>query len=246
MGLNNLQTGGTGGISPGGLRNLTEISAIPNSGIYRLTFDDADTDTTTSPPTALDVWNNNNDEEIQGATTGVTGANQTYNTAEAYDFDGTDDYVDLRNDFGLFDGSSDWSLSVWAQPDDLSTANDTIWTARGENEVNLQVDANGEMQFIWIDTNSDSNIITSGAISTGTWYNFIITWDADGDATLYLDGSSVGSLTSSAVSGTSDESRIGVQGTLDRHFDGSIDDPRLYNKTLTATEVSNLYNDGSI
>jgi hypothetical protein len=46
MGLNNLQTNGTGGIAPGGLRNLTEIgaiSAIPDTQLTRPTDDSAST-----------------------------------------------------------------------------------------------------------------------------------------------------------------------------------------------------------
>jgi hypothetical protein len=89
MGLNNLQTGGTGGISPGGLRNLTEIgAAIPASG--RLHFFDFRDDASlqTSGSTITGIEDQDTSEVLDtGQATGTT----DINGVQAGNFDGTDD-----------------------------------------------------------------------------------------------------------------------------------------------------------
>lgn len=226
------------------------VDSVPAGGVARLTFDTADT----SSSTALDVWNNY-DGTIQGATTGVSGANQTYTTNEAYEFDGSSDSVEIPGTPDFSGGA--FTLAVWARPDDLSktatiAGQDDLGGARRNQRIMTSQNTSGGIETIVF--NGTSNIeayIPPSKLSNGNWYHIVGIFDhTAGDTKIYLDGSledSSGFGSSSAPGltdmqvGTSD---TGGAGSV--FFDGRIDDVRVYNKALTATEISNLYNSGSI
>jgi len=86
---------------------------------------------------------------------------------------------------------------------------------------------------------------TSFTPTPGTWYHIVAV--ADGDyVRIYIDGSDVGSPT--AYSGNIDkdnaELRIGGDETHG-NFNGTIDEVAIWDRGLTSTEVSDLYNSGS-
>ena len=61
----------------------------------------------------------------------------------------------------------------------------------------------------------------------------------------YANGASVGGGTlSSSIAANSKPLRIGLRHDGNRGFDGLIDDVRVYNQALTASEVDALYQQG--
>jgi len=100
---------------------------------------------------------------------------------------------------------------------------------------------------------SSSNIETS-TIDTGTivttddWVNIVLTGNREGDAIIYINGISSGSTDISAHSGNTIEG-IAQFGTtllsLSSGMDGLIDEVMFFNKTLTGTEVADIYNNQS-
>lgn len=83
--------------------------------------------------------------------------------------------------------------------------------------------------------------VSNYTANTNTWYNITIAADG-GTATIYVDGNSVGSGSVANVIGTSTNTYLGVN-FWDTPFNGLIDEMYIYNgKTLTASEVSDLYN----
>jgi len=100
--------------------------------------------------------------------------------------------------------------------------------------------------------NGDSNVSFGQTFNNNQYYHLGFTFDTSGTLAGYVDGSQVG--TDQAPSGDivqiKDGAAIGAR--LDntfgdqRFFPGIIDDVRLYDKALSPTEVSNLFNTGSI
>lgn len=237
-------------------------SDIPDSGVFRHTFDNADT----TGSTALDVWNNF-DGTINGATTGVSGANQTYSTAEAYDFDGVDDSVSIPNDPQLVfgDGTTDspFSVAAWINPDASSQFRIIVksGSSLGTREYLFTITGSDNLGLVFYDDGSDLADqcrrfgTTDFSTLTGTWSHVVATYDGSGTASgisLYVDG---GAESYSETSTGGDYTAMGDEGgsldigyfeTTGSYADGTIDDPRLYDKELTSTEVSNLYSSGSI
>jgi len=238
----------------------TVFTGVPDSGVFRLTFDSVDTQT----GTAIDVWNDF-DGTINGATTGVTGE-----LGEAYDFDGVDDYVDIPNDPALVlgDGSTDssFSVSAWINPDTASkfriiskadssseATREYLFTTTGGNVLALALYDDGSLVSDQLQRFGQTDFSTL----TGTYTNVIATYDGSGSASgvsLYVNGTEESYSTTSVGSdytamrdmgGSVDVGRLADPGDLS-YADGKIDDVRLYSKELTSTEVSNLYNTGSI
>lgn len=215
-------------------------SAIPDSGVMRLTFDDADTDS----GSALDVWNDN-DGNINGATTGVSGANQTYTTGEAYSFDGSDDDVELPEQL-LSDGSS-MSVAFWFDANTLGS-DDRIMSISPSHEFLANIGRSGtdKIGVRWRDGDNNATDYDFRTISTNTWYHYVFTFNStSGDITGYIDATEEFSETGVGSTPDTTNSVIGQRGG-NGFYDGRVDDVRLYDKPLSSTEVSNLYNTGSI
>ena len=98
------------------------------------------------------------------------------------------------------------------------------------------------------DTGSFQKVTGTSPMSTGTWYFLCGVFDlANGNIILYVNGVAVGSLTITASSFVdSDPYRIRIF-----EFDGSgsgsvrVDELGIWSKALSATEVSELYNNGA-
>jgi hypothetical protein len=222
-----------------------EVTDIPESGVSRWDFDDS-SDTST----ATDSWGTN-DGQINGA-----GYESAYQGSHALYFDGTENYVTVTDNATLnFDSTESFTVSGWLNLDALSK-NVTMLAKRdgsGNNFEGYQIqvrDADGEFAFFVDDGVSGSSVSARGGTpTTGSWVHLAGTFDrSSGDLTLYIDGSSVGSTSSSlgAVSPSANFYVGAYENLSSEYFNGKIDDVRIYDKALSAPEVSNLYNTGCI
>jgi len=182
---------------------------------------------------------------------------QTYNSdGITYDFSGSNTHS------GVFDGSNDYiSIGTIAS---LNSSN--AFTASGWfNYSSLQTviigsGASSSARFairpestssMLVTVGSSVNTITlgiSGGISSGTWYHFACVINGT-SLTIYINGSASdgGSATvSSLSSGWAEDLDIGRNtpnwtGNL-RYFDGKLDEIAVYDSALTASDISNIYN----
>jgi len=89
-----------------------------------------------------------------------------------------------------------------------------------------------------------NNIVNNGTgygISANTWYHALLTYNS-GSSTLYVNGSQSGNT----ITGTNSKSGITIGGAIDGAanypFIGYVDDLRIYNRILTGTEITAIYN----
>lgn len=172
-----------------------------------------------------------------GATGGVTGI-----LDNAYDFDGTNDDMNRAVPAGV-GSSSDFSVSLWVNADDVTTDQTIFDMTNGASDRNAINVHNGVIESrIYNGVSRDKSSTT---VLTNTWYHIVLTWDVDTNTTiLYLD-TVVQSGTTGAVVSSSGSLYLGSQQNLGRFFDGTIDEVSIWNKTLTSPEVVFLYNTGS-
>jgi hypothetical protein len=120
------------------------------------------------------------------------------------------------------------------------------------NGWNLNVNSSGYLQFIVDWSTTDLNVFTgNGTLTLNNWHYVAVTYNSTESAgtnpVLYIDGVSKSLTVTSSVGTRVDDSgqkiRIGARGSdLDREFNGLVDEVRLYDKILSATEVLNNYN----
>jgi len=82
----------------------------------------------------------------------------------------------------------------------------------------------------------------STSIATNTWYNVVVTWDGT-TANGYLNGQFVTTLAVGTASNQTNTFTIGAtaSGAQDP-FEGKISQTLVYNRALTASEVTQNYN----
>jgi len=228
-------------------QTVTVSSGPPASLVSHWTFDTADTNSGTAVDTV-----GSNDGTISGATTGVTGANQTYTTDEAYEFDGSNDSVDVPGTPDFSGG--ELTLAVWVRPDTLSGGQNIIGqqdlggSSRNQRLMIDLIDGNTiEAVMFTTNKNNVSASVPASSVSTGTWHHVVGVFNhATNGVKIYLNGSLEESISAESFDPALTDIQIGKSDGGGREFDGRIDDPRLYSKELTSTEVSNLYNNGGI
>lgn len=168
-------------------------------------------------------------------------------------FDGTDDRIDLQTVTNPTGNA--FTISVWLNTNTI-TSNDYILnvnTAGGTRTFTFLLSGgffSGTIQFQRIATTTDLVRRSAvGTITTGTWYNIIVTHDGtltdyttihiykDGTETSYESGQSgVGTEVSAAgawmISGRTSDNAV--------NFDGKISEVAYWNVVLTQAEITQL------
>ncbi len=96
-----------------------------------------------------------------------------------------------------------------------------------------------------------SNLAVGTTINANQWYHLCVTLDtASAVATMYKDGLQIGSLASFSVErNTSSNGTIGAEEdglNAGRLLNGSIDEVAIWNRSLSAQEILNLYKRGAL
>jgi len=208
------------------------IPEQPSAGVARYTLDNGDI----SGSTIIDVWNANNISSQFGIATGDSGLATTYDSGESINLDGTDDY--LESSVGLLNNLSSWSVSLWAD----YTGTSKGWRISERNDLNNFGILNNTPSDELIIFYNSTQIRSSGKL--GPVEHITVTFDGS-TLTVYRNGSPAGN---NSVSGTMTSSGFyyGVRSGLVEYHEGGLDDIRLYDRALSATEVSDLYNTGTI
>jgi hypothetical protein len=178
-------------------------------------------------------------------------------TPGAIDFDGTDDIVVAESISGLpLTTRRVFSIALWVrglpQPDRrvFSEGN-----TQGLNSplYNLGTDSTGATAALdfFYRTNDGvtprGHLLSQGPVFDGSWHH--IAWiDDEGRAVLYIDGQKDGmdfSYTRGAYTPTALTIGAILRAATCCHFNGEIDDVRIYNYAISEDEILALYGDGA-
>ncbi len=92
---------------------------------------------------------------------------------------------------------------------------------------------------------------SSGGLTFGTWAFVAITWDGSTTAAnvhIYVNGTETSYVTTTngvtPTDNSTDASYIGNRADTLRTFDGNITDVGIFNRALTSTEITDIYNHG--
>lgn len=171
----------------------------------------------------------------------ISGATFTNVDAGAWDFDGIDDDISFAaaNSGPLNDiGTGDFTVSVWANAVTKTDYGALIGNNTGNGLLMWRVTTSNVFQCY---IGGDSFTTTYTIPFDNTWHYYSITRSGTG-VTLYVDGISVQTGTSSATLASNSTSYIGNQPHNNRRWKGTITNVQIYNKALSAQEVLQNYN----
>jgi len=191
-----------------------------------------------SGTTAFDSSGNGNDGTLMNNPTWTTGI-----TGGALDFDGIDDYVDgVDIDFP----SGPFTVSAWFKTTVTSGAGALIHKISNFQNQNYYIyphtGRGGVLAGLWDGTGwqevaTDSNT----TFNDGIWHHVAMVVSTT-TIELFVDATSYGTVNHDNTIPTNDQNfNIGRQNNNAQYFTGQIDEVRIYNRTLSAQEVSTLY-----
>jgi len=161
----------------------------------------------------------------------------------ALDFDGVNDYVDLGSRLpSTFDKQTIRLSFVCRTVKKQSLI--SSYTASPQGGWGIEILANNTINYFGFrNTTTFTSVQTTQTISANSWNDVVCTFDA-GVFLIYLNG--VLAASTSGVSSIYNTSsvRLGATVSNDTFFDGQLDDIRLYNRALTASEIQLLYTGG--
>lgn len=213
-------------------RNVTGSSL--DTGLVGLwSFDGKDMNGTT---TVYDRSGNGNNGTLTNGPTPAIGK-----MGQALRFDGVNDYVNISPNTAI-PSSGPVTVSAWINYTP-GTGNNLNWFKKGTT------DGYG----LYIDNISRLCVITYGVINwcpgigiaSDTWHHIVFTFDGTAQS-VYEDGIFIASTNNGYNTATGNNATIGTNftGTEAGYFKGKIDEVRVYNRALSATEITALYNLG--
>ncbi len=166
------------------------------------------------------------------------------------DFDGIDDYIDFGNNHNYI---NDLTVEAWILQEN-STAKGTIVSknnAKTGNEDGYSLEINNNyLRFIWYKNSGNriADITSPYPITNNKWYHIAVTID-NSSAQLYIDGVEVeNDNTTSSPTNNSNKFIIGATYDSDtptepkNYFDGYIDEVRIWNLSLSPTQLREMMN----
>lgn len=163
-------------------------------------------------------------------------------------FDSTDQ-VPCGNS-GSLDGLTAFTASAWVKVNAGSTSEGVIIQQRAPNGWNgqyqLKVSTTGKLA-LWVygDSAEQFNLVGATSINDGQWHHVTGGRDNTGNGFVYVDGVLDASVTGTTVRNLSGSISIGIGADIrdnNRHFRGSLDDVRVYNRLLSQAEVAAVRN----
>jgi hypothetical protein len=210
---------------------------------------------TPTPGTGPMVWykfdGNANDSSGNGKNATLNGspAYVTGKSGNAINLSGSSQYVSMPG--GIISGLNNFTIATWVKITTLSTWSRIFDFGTGTTVNMFLTPQSGNGVRFAITTGGSGNeqrINGSSALATGTWVHVAVTLSGN-TGTLYVNGAAAGTNTNMTLRpsslGTTGNNYIGRSQYSDPYLNGQIDNFRIYNRALSAAEISNLYSTGN-
>lgn len=240
-------------------KGTTTQPYIPSSGL-RMYVDPSKSSSTTGTTTAdwLDLSGYNTGVRPAGVSNaaGITGGNPGYNnglTRKDKYFTGNGSnqfwYKDTASNIngGLSQfNTNTGTIHIWVRPTTtLGTSTRHIFDYAGFYGLAIESTDNSTLNRVQFRASSLGNSGQfSTSLSSNVWYMISATFQPSGTVTVYVDGTSVGTYTSSAFTAPSSTNylTIGANSARTSFWNGQIGPVLFYNTLQNSTSVSQVYN----
>lgn len=167
----------------------------------------------------------------------------------SFSLDGVNDYVSLGSD--KFDFTGDFSVAFWMNTPDASAVKcimsnySYVGTGRGWH---IFQSANAIL-FTFYNAGTQYQLYTGSVLSNNTWVFVVCTFSSTAGKKIYINGSlSISDAVTNTPNYSTALSIIGavdVEGVKYNNYYGYLDAIPIYNRTLSSTDVTTLYNSGN-
>jgi uncharacterized membrane protein len=185
-----------------------------------------------SGTTTADASGNANTGTLSGATWNASGR-----YGSALTFNGTSDWVTVP-DNAVLDLTGPMTIEAWVYPTSVGDWRSVLLkeTSTGLSYGLYTSDSDG-LPSGWIRRTSDIGVTGNAAVAIDSWVHLAVTYDGSA-LNLYVNGSQVATRAiTGAIATSSQPLRIGGNASYGEFFDGTIDEVRIYNRALTASEI---------
>ena len=162
-------------------------------------------------------------------------------------FNGSTSNVFITNsdlNFTLKTHSRSWSL--WFKRDGVPSGNEWLLDhgAAVTHRPSLYLNTSGHV--IYSDLAGTGNTASTTNYCDNEWHNVVMTIDSGGTQKIYIDGDLKDTDTFSATTAISGKLTIGAMASVSAFFEGQLDWFTYWAKTLSPSEVTELYNGGKL
>jgi hypothetical protein len=177
-----------------------------------------------------------------GINTGTLSGGATFVAGKinnAVNLDGANDYVRKSAPIGIPSVNAAKSISLWVTTRDTSTTRQAlVLDAAGANAE--QIELRGT-KFVYSKSGGAALVNSNITPALNTWYHIVATWDGTTNR-IYINGVERANSTTAHNSGAVETLSIGTYESNFEFWNGLIDDVRIYNRALTASEVLSIFN----
>lgn len=208
--------------------------------------------------------NGNANDEVgtnNGIVNGATSTNDRFgNIGKAYIFDGVNDLIDLGNTSTFQMGQNDFSVSFWVESTVsqfgpiINKRNDSPNFDQYSINIGGYSSPSNNLAFYYKPSPGGIGALERSYthnVSSTSWQHIVVIHSFNGSTSMYINNQLAGSSNTafSTENFNIAEANLiagftNVLGT-DYYFNGKLDDIAIYNRTLTANEVTSLYNEAN-
>jgi hypothetical protein len=163
----------------------------------------------------------------------------TYSSADGGSivFDGSNDYAPIGTSQFPF-GASPGTLSSWVRTNTISASYRWIVSyGQASGSQSRFLGFNGTTYYF----GGYGNDITASGVPLNTWFNMVGVYDGT-NASMYINGALVSGPTAKSWNTVANNAQIGRQTNASEYWSGNISQVQIYNRALTATEITQNFN----
>lgn len=162
------------------------------------------------------------------------------------------EYLSRADEAALSINGSSFSFSLWVKattfPLNAFFLNKSDGGSSSGEYYLLYLTSNQKFQFSIQNGATTTPVYSTTTVTTGTWYHIIVMWDSSNSTSTIILNNGTASTAVTAVSppDSTQAFQMGAKtAPTARYWDGLIDEVGFWKRTLTAAEITYLYNSGS-
>lgn len=200
-------------------------------------------DSNVSTTITFDYTENNNDGTINGAI-----FNETGKYGGAFEFDGVDDFIEINSDGGL--SAYPFTMSAWitSLSNDGGAIVDLADASEAAINYRIQIQPTGEASAAVRNGGASERADSTTLVNDGKWHYITGVFLSSTNRTIYVNGvSEATNVVSRTFNTNTDVISVGRLGdsTPGSFFNGSIDEVMIFNTSLNASQILDIFNNQS-